>query len=230
MSLEIIWGTRSRGGSQFLLKLTTAVLGSRLEPQSRLSGARKEGLKAVRHPSWDDFVAAGRPWEYFRQHDIRSLKIEEPGIDEFGNELLTEFPGAKWLANYRRIEDIVVSHYNLRWGFTQAKLVRLMEQNLKLYERLHERGLLFVIDIDDPTSFSLINFCKFLDAPVTSEAEAISASWGKVNDLSTLRAASGDGRTEKMIPADLGSLRTRFPEIERLERRYMQLLDAVQAA
>lgn len=225
MSLDVIWGTRSRGGSQFLVKLTTAALGQRLEPQSRLSGARKEGLKIYRDPSWDDFVEKGQPWDYFRHHGIKSLKVEEPAAGGFGDDLAREFARAKWLANYRRIEDIVVSHHNLRWGFPQGKLVKLMEQNLVFYERLFGMGRLFVVDIDDPSSFNLDAFCDFLDAEPSDELKAMASSWSKVNDLASLRASSGDTRTERTQPEDLGTLRTRFPKLDGLEARYRTLVE-----
>jgi hypothetical protein len=221
----VIWGTRTRGGSQFLLKLTVALLGRETQPQSRLNAARREAVAAERTPSLSDYVRMRRAMDYFRYHQIAAVKLEEPGMDHWGRRLAAAFPKAPWLGNHRPIEKIIRSHYNLSWGFPEQKLLERTRATLDFYEDLAAQGRLFVLAIDRPEIFDLSAFAAFIGAPITPEARAIAADWPPVNDLADLRASAGDPLQEVEEPPQLDTLHERYPWVADMEARFDALCE-----
>ncbi|MEO7026720.1 MAG: hypothetical protein ABI056_04115 [Caulobacteraceae bacterium] len=221
--MRLIWGTRTRGGSQFLLKLTVAMLGRRTQPQSRINAARHEQLMPVRSPTLEDYVARGRPLDYFRDHNISALKLEEPGADDWGRKIADAFPEAPWLGNRRSIEKIYRSHHNLSWGFSEEKLLKRARRTLVFYEALAAQGRLFVLDVEGPDQFDLQKFSHFLKVGITAEARKIVEDWAPVNDLANIRAAAGKPLERVFEPPALDTLHRRYPWVPDMEARYNAL-------
>ena len=224
--MRLIWGTRTRGGSQFLLKLTTALLGRETQPQSRVNAARKEAVAGDRRPDLDDYVARHQPMDYFRDHGFATVKLEEPGMDTWGRRLAAAFPEAPWLGNYRPIAKIIRSHYNLSWGFPEHKLLTRSRATMLFYEELAAKGRLFVMNIDRPDQFDLGAFAVFVGAEVTGEARQMVRDWPPVNDLADIRANAGTPLETIAEPPDLDSLLERYPWVEEMETRFLALCGA----
>ena len=221
--LRYVWGTRSRGGSQFLLAVTRALLGKRLLPESRITGSRQEGLKVAGRLPFRDYFERGNMAEYFRANGIRALKLEEPARDPMGRAIANAFPHAKWLGNYRDIKSIVESHYNLHWGYSEGKLLGLARRNLSLYKRLASENRLFIMNIDEPNAFDLAKMAAYLECDVTEQATKIVKEWLPVNDLAEIRNQSGRPLDHRERPARIESLFQRYRWIEDIEHQYIEL-------
>jgi hypothetical protein len=226
--LEFVWATRSRSGSQFLVKLTESLLGSRLQPQSRITGARRESLNVERDPSFHDLLSEQKELEYFSAYDIRSLKLEDPGLDDLAGRISEAYPDSKWMASHRRLEDIIISHFNIKkWGHNEQYVLKSFRTSLALYERLAAQGRLFVLDVDKPNLFRLEAFASFLGCQPTEKAAAMIREWQPVNDLAYQKQKYGERFTDgKEIPPGIDNLRDRCPWIEEFEPRYEQLVIA----
>lgn len=221
--MRVIWGTRARGGSQFLLTLTVALLGRETQPQSRINAARREHLAIDRSPTLEECVEQGRLAGYFREHDIAAVKLEEPGMDRWGKKLAAAFPDTPWLGNHRPIEKIIRSHHNLKWGFSERKVLTRARKTLRFYEDMARQGRLFVLHIDRPQAFDLPAFAAFLRTDITAEARRIVSEWRPVNDLAHIRAAAGDPLEQVVEPPDLDTLRQRYAWVADLEARFESL-------
>ncbi len=223
--MRVIWGTRMRGGSQFLLTLTVALLGRETQPQSRIDAARRDHLATGRSPSLQECIGRSRPIDYFRAHDIAAVKLEEPGMDPWGKWFAAAFPDTPWLGNHRPIEKIIRSHHNLRWGSCENRLLRRARKTLKFYENMAAQRRLFMLNIDKPQSFDLPAFAAFLRADITAEARRIVDAWPPINDLAHIRAAAGNPLEEVIEPPDLETLRQRHPWVDDMEARFESLCE-----
>jgi hypothetical protein len=226
--LEFVWATRSRSGSQFVVKLTEALLGSRLQPQSRITGARRESLNVERDPSFHDLLNEQKELEYFSVYDIRSLKLEDPGLDDLAGRIFDVYPNSKWMASHRKLEDIIISHFNIKkWGHNEQYVLKSFRTSLTLYERLAADGRIFVLDVDKPNVFRLEAFASFLGCQPTEKAAAMIREWKPVNDLAYQKQKYGERFTDdKEIPPGINNLRDRCPWIDEFESRYDQLVTA----
>lgn len=223
--LEVIWGTLSRSGSQFVLGLTTRLLGSKLQPQSRISGVRKEGYQH-REPSFHELYANGSGVEYFTRHEIRSLKLEDPCNDGFGEVVADAFPDARWVTSIRPIDDVLTSHFNIkRWGHDETYVLRSYRRNLELFERLSEEERLAPIRVDEPASFDPARFAGFFGVPPSQAFLKAVEDWTPINDLRYQKDKwdeAYDGVPS--LPPDLDTLRDRHPWLEDVEARYDDLV------
>lgn len=209
-----------------MLQLTVALLGREAQPQSRVNAARKEAVSAQRDPPLSDFVRDERPIDYFRYHGIRAVKLEEPGMDGWGRQLSAAFPDTPWLGNHRPIAKILRSHTNLKWGFSEHKLLMRSRRTLAFYEELASQGRLFMLNIDDPDGFDLASFADFVGARITAQARRMASEWPHVNDLGDLRAASGKPLIEVAEPVGLPTLHLRYPWVVEMEARFESLCRA----
>lgn len=217
--MNYVVATQSRSGSQFLMHL----LLSCIKPAERsvISGSRQETYRP-RDPSFREFMASGRPEEYFSAHDIDMLKIEEPGEDMVAWRVSHRFPNAKWLTSKRRIEDVMISHHNLRWGRSEQKLLTNYKKAYELFEDLTVARRLFILDIDRPDKFDLNRFCDFIGADPTRKTYELIESWPVINPLSRQQDISGQNHV-KQIPPGLHTVRRRNPWLPVVEGCYDQL-------
>ncbi len=158
--------------------------------------------------------------DYFRSNGISAVKLEEPGMDDWGRRLAAAFPDVPWLGNHRPIEKIIRSHYNLKWGFPERKLLWRTRKTLEFYEDLAKEGRLFMLNIDHPQSFDLPAFAAFLGADITDAAKKLVDEWLPVNDLAAIRAGAGRPLEQVEEPPNLDTLRQRFPWVVEMEQRF----------
>lgn len=225
MPLDVVWGTVSRSGSQFLLGLTTRLLGSRLQPQSRISGARREGYEE-RSPSFEELLAQGRPGDYFRQHGIVALKLEDPGRDGLGHEIAAQFPDARWLTSIRPIQAILTSHHNIRkWGHDEDYVLASYRSALELFEKLVDERRLLAVEVERPERFDPQVFAAYLGTRPSQPFLDTVDSWEPTNDLAYQKAKWGEpyeGVPE--VPPEIEDLSLRHPWLDDVEERYRALV------
>jgi hypothetical protein len=226
-ALQIVWPTRSRTGSQFLLQLTRVTRNGGLGPQSRISGSRREGLKPDdKIGNFHAMFNAGRGVEYLADNRIRSLKYEDPGKDDFALELLDRAPNAVFVTSYRPIERVLESHFNITsWGHNEADVLHQFSACATLYEALASAGRLFMVNVDDPSTFNAEAFRRFLGmAELTENAAALVRAWEPVNDLRYQVERNGGEFTGRVAPPRLDRLRDIHPWVGDVERRYEELI------
>jgi hypothetical protein len=137
------------------------------------------------------------------------------------------FPTSKWMASHRKLEDIVISHFNIKkWGHDERYVLKSFRESLPLYELLSEQRRLFVIDINRPSTFNLQAFAAFLGCALTDNALSLVHNWVPINDLAYQKQKHGEAFVgEKEIPPGLSDLRDRHPWITEAEARYQRLVD-----
>lgn len=224
--LEVVWPTRSRTGSQFVLQLTFAVSGD-IQPQSRVSGARREGHKPQEKSGdfWEMF-RKNEGYHYLADNRIRGLKFEDPGKDDFIAGLLELAPNARFVASYRPLESVIESHYNIaKWGHSEADVLYQFSACLTLYERLAATGRFFLINVDEPQQFNLQAFASFLDRGVTDRAKTLAAAWTPVNTLQYQVEKSGAEYEGRRRAPRLDRLREIHDWIPDYEERYQALCE-----
>lgn len=224
--LEVVWPTRSRTGSQFVLQLTFAVCGD-IQPQSRISGARREGHKPQDKSGdfWDLFQH-GEGYQYLAANRIRGLKFEDPGKDDFVAGLLELAPNARFVASYRPLESVIESHYNItKWGHPEADVLYQFSACLTLYERLAATGRLFILNVDQPHQFNLQAFANFLGHNPSDKAKALAEAWTPVNTLRYQVEKSGAQYQGRRRAPRLDRIREIHDWISDYEARYQALCE-----
>jgi len=222
--MEIVFGARTRCGSQFLIKISSALLGELPQPFSVITPGRVESMINENKKIFRKLYLQGYGWKYFDDYSIQTLKLEDPSIDFLGFSLLAKFPEAKWLTTYRNIEDVITSHYNIKsWGKSEEHVLRSFLTSIDLMEQIAHQKRLFIINIDAPENFNINNMVKFLECEVTKKANYIASNWPKVNPLSYQKEKFSEKIKQKEKPPALNTLRDRHPWIEEIEERYFQL-------
>lgn len=228
-NLTVVWPTRSRTGSQFVVKMTTAVLGhTNLVPQARVSGARRDAYRPDdKQGDFHSMFAEGRGYEYIAENEIASLKFEDPGKDDFVLELLDKCPNALFVASHRRIERVLESHYNIKsWGHNEADVLYQFSASLHHYEEMHRRGRLFMISVDGQVPFDAKAFADFLGVgEVSPHASRLIDEWEPINDLQYQVERSGTSFDGRERPPRLERLRTIHPWVDELDARYRRLCE-----
>lgn len=223
MTFRLLWPTRSRSGSQFIVKLTRSLYGASLGKVSLVNGARKD--TAAKEDTIGDFaqmLKAGQGLAYVRDNGIAAMKYEDPGKDDFVIELMDAYPEARAVTSYRRIEDIISSHYNIRrWGHNEADILYQFSASLSVYRRLFERGQLFMVNVDSPGTFSLDQFAAFLGTTPTRAATDIVAQWEPTNTLEYQQEKHDGGVRQREIPPRIRRLREIHPWVNDVEREYL---------
>lgn len=224
MSLKIVWPTRSRTGSQFLLKLTTALTGAALiDPQARVNGARQNFSEKEEVNTFKKMFLEGRGLTYLREHNIVSMKYEDPGKDDFILDVHREFPNAVFLASYRKIEDVISSHYNIeKWGHHESDVLYQFSACLRLYEELAKDNRFFMLNIDEPGQFSLDCMADKIGVAVTSKARSLVEEWQPINDLK-YQVEKDRVFTGRKEPPRMDILRKIHPWIDKTEQKYLEL-------
>jgi hypothetical protein len=121
----------------------------------------------------------------------------------------------------------VNSHYNIKkWGHSIEDVLYQYSSCLSIYEELMEEGCLFLINVDDPSSFSPQSFCRFLNGSSCFKFEEAVKDWKPVNDLLYQKDKFG----EKLLgsPEDhpqCKSLSSLHFWIAEAESRYLKLVE-----
>jgi len=221
--MNLVWATMSRSGSQFLLKLTFQVLAEEhLWPQARISGARVDGLE-YRSPSFHELYDCDDPIKYFDIHNIKSVKIEDPGINGLAAKIADAYPESKWLTSLRDLNQIIISHYNIiKWGQGEAYILKSFKGSLKLFKRLADENRLFIVNIDKPKDFDLDRFVEFVGGEATDEAKQLVKTWAPINTLAEQQKQYDESNGRK-VPSDLHSLRSRILWVKKAEEEFYDL-------
>jgi len=222
--MKLVFATRTRSGSQFLMRIATAITGGLPQPLSVISPGRNETFIKENAQALKNLRRDGKLLEYFDQCSIQSVNVEDPAIDFLGFSLASRYPEARWLTAFRRLDDIITSHHNIRsWGKPEEGVLHSFVTAIELFEHLARQGRLFVVNVDAPGEFSLERMCAFLGCEPTPEARRFAGNWPRINTLEYQRKKFGEEATEREIPPQLSTLRERHPWIERIEARYTEL-------
>ena len=229
MSLRLLWPTRSRSGSQFILKLTRSLYGSKLGKVALINGARRDTTaNEDTVGSFKEFMADGKGAEYIDANSIGALKYEDPGKDDFVLSIMDSYPEARAVASYRRIEDIIVSHYNInRWGHGEPDVLYQFSASLAMYQELFSRGQLYLVNVDSPETFSLKDLTRFLGVDETRAAREIVAGWEPSNTLAYQQEKHDGGVHGKSTPPRIERLRKIHPWVDEVEQGYLKICNRV---
>lgn len=231
MSLQLLWPTRSRSGSQFVLKLTRALYGSRLGKVALINGARVDTTAdASTRGLFKEYLRQGRGTDYVAENRIGGLKFEDPGKDDFVVDLMRASPNAKAVTSYRRIEDIITSHYNIsKWGHGEADVLYQFSASIGMYRELFERGQLYMVNIQSPGTFSLDDLTSFLGVKKTSSAEKVVAEWAPFNTLEYQQEKHDGGAHGRAKPPRIERLREIHPWVKSVEQQYLDICNRAPA-
>jgi len=222
--MKIVFGAQTRSGSEFLIKLTRALLTKLPEPYSVVSPGRVEHMLKENNWRLRELHRQKCGWQYFKEYSISSAKIEDPCIDYFGCSVAEMFPQTKWLTTVRQIEEIIISHYNIiSWGKSEEHVIQSFRSGINLFEELADQNRLYVLNIDRPARFRIERLSEFLECEVTEKANWIANNWPKVNSLEYQKDKFGEPVLKREKPPNLKSLRKRHPWINEVERRYLRV-------
>ncbi|WP_376695208.1 hypothetical protein [Wenzhouxiangella sp. EGI_FJ10305] len=231
--MRLINATMPRSGSEFVSKLILQSLHRRPECIVSITPGRNINHQACLCSSPFEqessiFRNAERSITAMQKVSSFLLKIESPGRDTLCMDIAERCTDILWLCSLRNIEDIVISHYNLKsWGWTEDKVLQAWKNDLFFYEFLHNKKRLLAVDIDNPDSLSPERFCQFLGLDqLPDAAEQAIASWGVVNPLKQQKEKAGEAMGARLVPESISTIRFRHPWIEALESRYQALLCA----
>ena len=82
--MKIVFGARTRCGGQFLINMTSALLGNLPEPLSSITSGRFETMLNDKKDQFRELYLHGYGWKYFEKYSITSVKLEDPAIDFMG--------------------------------------------------------------------------------------------------------------------------------------------------
>lgn len=221
--MKIVWPTRSRTGSQFVLSLTTSLLGgSNLLNQSRINGARKETYHKEEKAGLFT-IADGL--KYIEDNELQSMKYEDPGKDDFVLDILKTYPNAKFVCSYRPLEMVINSHFNIKkWGHHEGDVIYQFSASLALYKEIFEAGQLVMVDVTKPQLFDQEKFASAFNADFTPEFTKVVEGWKPVNDLK-YQVEKTEEFSDDMVqaPPRIERLSKIHPWIPSLEAQYLQL-------
>lgn len=222
--MKLVFATMPRSGSEFLIKLTKLTLGEDL-PVVSLTPGRQIESDGAHGKEYIQSREEGKGIEYFQKKEIEYLKLESPGADTLAYELSVHFPSAKWITSLRRIEDIIVSHFNIKkWGWPEEKVLHSYVCDLMCFEYLASLKKLFIVNIDAPKLFSLPKLAAFLGGRLPGKSvNDFIVDWRVINPLARQQQKAGEVMTDKIAPPHLTTLRKRHPWIDDIEARYMAL-------
>ena len=225
MSFKLIWPTRSRSGSQFVVKLTRSLFGSAIGKVALVNGARRDTTaNAETIGSFSEMMVRGEVARYITDNGVGAMKYEDPGKDDGVLQILDAFPEAKAVASYRRVEDIISSHFNIhKWGHGEADVLHQFSACLPLYRELFRAGRLYMVNVDDKQGFSLAEFSSFLGRDETSVAREVVAAWEPTNTLEYQQGKHDGGEHGRQAPPRIERLREIHPWIGPLEQEYLSM-------
>lgn len=229
--MRLINATMPRSGSEFVSKLMLQSLHRKPECIASVTPGRNINHRdcpktsPFNHES-SIFKTSERSVSAIQETSSFLLKIESPGMDTLCLDIAERCTDIFWFCSIRNIEDIVISHHNLKsWGWAEDKVLQAWKNDLFFYEYLHDKKNLLAVDVDNSDSLSPDRVCKFLGLVQLPEpAEQAIASWGVVNPLKQQKEKAGEEITDRIVPDSISTLRMRHPWICGFEARYQALL------
>ena len=221
--MKIVWPTRSRTGSQFVLNMTSSLFKKEdLYPQCRINGYRKDSYYPEQKKK---NFSIKNGIEYIVENNIQSMKYEDPGKDDFILEVMERYPQAVFVCSYRPIEKVINSHFNIKkWGHDESDVIYQFSSSLALYKKIDQQGKLVMIDIEAKDKFDKSKFLSALGGEANSRFESIIDQWAPVNDLKYQIEKSEKYNEKKIqLPPRIESLREIHPWIPELEKEYLDL-------
>ncbi|MDZ7833002.1 MAG: hypothetical protein U5L07_14740 [Desulfobacterales bacterium] len=225
--MNIFFATMPRSGSEFVIKLTRLLLNVNYQSLISLTPGRMLNRENEKSKIFQEKISEGKEIDYIKENSFKYIKVESPSADILSYDLSAAFPSSKWITSFRSIDEIIISHYNLKtWGWTERRILNAYVCDLVFYEFLDRQKRLFAVNINEPEMFNLDKMIDFLESPVNIRDQAINFinNWYVVNPLDRQqKKASEEVLGEKDIPPNLSSLRDRHPWLLNIEFRYRQL-------
>jgi len=195
--MRVAWLVLPRTGSQFLVKLTTSLLGQALNPHSSLTpGRREKGLPGLlteteREGGFRRCAAAGAPEGYFAQHGAQSVKIERPFADDLPQRLAAAHPQCRFLASIRSFRQVAASHEALSWGMPADQLLTVYTEHVAAIAAFSRMRSVLFVDVERLMPFDAVFFADWLGAPPTRAFTKLVEHWPIVNSLNDRIARDG---------------------------------------
>lgn len=219
--MKYLFAAGSRSGSEFSIRLITALTGKLPEPFGRVHSARES--QGDLSPKYSFFKRQGEVYQFVNVHKLEALKLEDPGVDDDAYILFDHFPKSIVIATYRPLFKIINSHGNIKpWGMKPETVFRNFLQNLDFYEYAKERNRLILIDLEDRDHFDAEASADLLQRPVSRDWDKFFGNWPVVNDLRAQKAISNDTSECSFHISREDTLKT-FPNVTEIERRYKAL-------
>lgn len=213
----------SRSGSEFSIRLLAALTGEKLAPMAKVHSARQS--QGDLEPAYRAFKQRGAVADFVTCHKVRTLKLEDPGVDNDAYELFEAFPGAIVIATSRPVEKIVNSHGNIKpWGMPPERVIRNWIANLEFYETAAAADRLVMIPLEDKTGFGAAAAAARLTGGAPAAGwDAFWDDWPCINDLKTQKQISNDD-SEIGFSMSRADVMDRFPAVEAAAERYRKLI------
>jgi hypothetical protein len=228
--LRVAWLVLPRSGSQFLVKLTGALLGAGMDPHSSLTPGRHEkalpGLipEGERESRFRQAAASGQPQAYFAAFGARSVKIERPFGDHLPERLRAACPDCRFIASMRPFAAMAESHASLAWGLPPRRLLEIYAEHVKRLTQFAAQSEVFFVEIERRESFDADLFAAWLAAPAGPPFRRMVREWPMVNARAE-RVAKDGGREAPLDQPDAALL----AEGEALDARMRALAAANEA-
>jgi hypothetical protein len=209
--LRVAWLVLPRSGSQFLVKLTTALLGKAVSPHSSLTPGRWEkalpGLmgEAERENRFREAAAAGHPEAYFAGFGARSVKIERPFGDALPEQVRAACPDCRFIASIRPFAQMADSHASLAWGLPAPRLLEIYAEHVARLTRFAAESEVFFIDIERREGFDADLFAAWLATSSRPPFRRLVRDWPLVNARAE-RVAKDGAREAPMAAPDAALL------------------------
>jgi hypothetical protein len=203
--LRVAWLVLPRSGSQFLVKLTSALLGQGINPHSSLTPGRREkalpGLieEAERENRFREAAAAGRPEAYFADFGARSVKIERPFGDTLPERLRAACPDCRFIASIRPFAQMADSHASLAWGLNAPRLLAAYTEHVTRLARFAAESEVFFIEVERREGFDADLFAAWLATPMRLPFRRMVRDWPLVN--ARAERVAKDGAREAPVAA-----------------------------
>lgn len=204
--------TRPRTGSQFLFNLVKAAVGDdNVYPTSSLTPGRREKALDLPELAFKEFCKTHPPAEYFEAHGVKSLKIEEPEVDDLAYQLAEAYPDSKFLTSFRPFELVAQSHHKISWGNSPETLVEKYDRHLGFMSEFIKTKPVFFVDVNDKNRFDLARFCNFMDiSPDDFAQPQFIDNWPVINNAAYRVQHDGakdtsDGLAESATAIEAGS-------------------------
>jgi hypothetical protein len=203
--LRVAWLVLPRSGSQFLVKLTSALLGEAVNPHSSLTPGRREkalpGLisEAERETRFRAIAEGGQPESYFAEFGARSVKIERPFADKLPKRLRIAYPDCRFIASVRPFAQMADSHASLAWGLPAPRLLKIYAEHVTRLARFAEKGEVFFVEIERREAFDAELFAAWLAVPLRLPFRRMVRDWPTVN--ARAERVAKDGAREAPVAA-----------------------------
>lgn len=228
--MRYVFPTRSRTGSQFVLKLAFSLqINKTNENYAGITGSRQNTNEDTNE--FHNYFIRNKGIDYIKKKKIEIMKFEDPGNGStFIYDIVRHFPNCLFIASHRKLEKVINSHYNIKkWGHSWEKVLEQFKLSLYLYEKLHSMNKLFLIDVDNPDIFSLDRFINFMGLQKTKESVILAKNWKPINDLKYQKDKHDGGYNEEDIKKHpiCKNIRESYPWINDFELRYQKIIDDI---